>query len=89
MLSSATAHHKAKAGKTPYLNLPQASAQSLRERSLPDLTEIVEFLERIERAHCFIQRIAIFIYSLVKGINELHLYRIASIRLNLAGRRIW
>jgi len=89
MLIFATTPHTAKARKTHYLNLPQASAQSLRKRSLPDLTEIVEFLERIEKAHCLIQRIAIFIYSLVKGINELHLYRIASIRLDLAGRRIW
>jgi len=57
----------------PHKNQPQ-------ERSLPDLTDIIEFLERIQCSHPFIQRIAIRLYSWAKGIDQRHLYRIASIR---------
>ena len=86
-----TAYYRAKARKTFCLSLSQAlaSGQFLKKRSLQDLTEIVEFLEQIERSHHVIQQIAIFIHSLVKSINELRLYQIVSIRFDLAGRYIW
>jgi len=73
--------------------VPQATAQKQypdtrsplspkgnQERSLPDLTDIIEFLERIQCSHPSIQRIAIRLYSWAKGIDQRHLYRIASIR---------
>lgn len=55
------------------------------ERTLPALTEAIEFLERIQRANPFLQRIALRLYGFVLGIDQRHLYRIASIYLDLAG----
>lgn len=49
------------------------------ERSLPALTDIVEFLERIERLHPFIQRIAIKLYSWAKSVDQIHLHQIATL----------
>jgi len=49
------------------------------ERSLPALTDIIEFLERIERLHPFIQRITIKLYSWAKSIEQIHLRQIASL----------
>lgn len=63
--------------------------QDPEARSLPSLTDIIDFLEQVERSHPFIQRIAIRLYSWAKGIDQLHLYQIASIHFELAGGRSW
>mgnify|MGYP001507314033 CR=1 FL=1 len=48
-------------------------------QSLPSLTETIEFLERIERSHPFIQRIAIALYSWARRVDQQHLNRIRAI----------
>lgn len=75
-------------------------AQDLKQRSplptsgesrgsLPSLTNLIEFLERIQRSHPIIQRIAIRLYASFTGIDQEHLYHIAEIRFDIvsaAGR---
>jgi hypothetical protein len=71
-------------------------AQDLKQRSplttsgdccesLPSLTDLIEFLERIQRSHPIIQRIAIRLYARFTGIDQRHLYHIADIRFEAAG----
>lgn len=67
--------------------LPLATAlkQYLAARSLPSLTDTIEFLEQIERSHPIIQQIALRFYGWVKGVEQQHLRRIATIRLESVG----
>ncbi len=55
------------------------------EQSLPALTESIEFLERIRSLNPSIKQRAIRLYSLMKGIDQQHLYRIESIRFESTG----
>lgn len=62
-----------------------ASEQYLEARSLPSLTDLIEFLERIQRLHPIIRRTAIRLYTKFTGIDQQHLDRIAKIRSDLGG----
>ena len=53
--------------------------------SFASLTDTIEFLEWIKQFAPFVQRIAISLYSWAKGIDQHHLYRIASIRFDSTG----
>lgn len=64
-----------------------ASEQYLEARSLPSLTDLIGFLERIERSHPIIQRIAIRLYARFTGIDQRHLHHIADIRKAAGGPR--
>lgn len=76
---------KNKAFRVFILTQNPAAKQVSNTQPLPSLTETIEFLEKIERSHPLIQRIALVLYSWAKNVDQAHLHRIRAIRFGFGG----